>query len=102
MVFTATEPVKVVAEMYDTWSPVVVTSPAVKIPFVPEIFTAPSAVISPAPIIPTTFDPIKVTTPPPVVVIELFIAKFGAFKVTPAAVLVLTAPLRVVVPNPKS
>ena len=78
------------------------TSPAVKIPFAPEIFTAPSAVISPAPIIPTTFDPIKVTTPPPVVVIELFTAKFVPFKVTPAAVLVSTAPLRVVVPLPAS
>ena len=81
---------------------VVVTSPAVEIPPAPVMLTAPSAVISPAAAITTVPVSLKVTTPLEVVVIGAFTTKLVPVSVTPAAVLVSTAPLRVVVPLPAS
>ena len=54
----------------------------------------PAAIVNPA------VSAFNVTTPPPVVPIALFTAIVPAFRFTPAAAVVLTAPLSVVVPLP--
>ena len=86
-----------------TKPPVVVTSPAVEIPVAPVKFTAPSDVISPAPaMVRPAVSAFRVTIPALVVVIVLFTVIAWLTILTPAAALVLTAPLSVVKPLPST
>ena len=76
------------------------TSPAVKIPLVAVMFTAPSELILPTELIVTTFDSLKVTTPLFVVVIDALTTRLAPVSETPVTPSVSIAPFRIVLLKP--